>query len=367
MKKLNLFLSVLVFALVLLLAGGATMAPAMQLQAMSLNTASRLTGTALFDSQGRYAVDSNSLNEGALYQFFGYDWRLVKNNGTVATFWMKEPYAATQFNETTRSNSRILPQGENIWANGYSNTTWNNGVDVINLGQSKIRQYLNDAAKTIIDNEQYANYKKNVYAGPVIGNNGEMTNKTVEHLAYCKDEPGQVESQNAVTNELTAVYGLDSSDRLWLPSIGDLRVWGIVNESCVVLNPNTLKWNETTIGGTYAWLREADSRYSEYALVVSYEPKQLSGETAPSYFHSDWVNRENGVRPAIHLNISHIDVEYQDHLDNPDGKGNGWFGIDWLGDDWLKALFMTVCIFGVIGVGLVLVAVIARARRNSQK
>ncbi len=66
------------------------------------------------------------------------------------------------------------------------------------------------------------------------------------------------------------------------------------------------------------------------------------------------------VRPAIHMSIENIDDEYQAHLDavNNGGKG-GWFN-----DDWLKALFIVVCILGLVGVGLVIIAVILKARKN---
>ncbi|MCQ2382217.1 MAG: hypothetical protein MJ060_00005, partial [Clostridia bacterium] len=68
-----------------------------------------------------------------------------------------------------------------------------------------------------------------------------------------------------------------------------------------------------------------------------------------------FVNDEAGVRPAIHLDITKISTEYEAHLNDSNSK-NWW-------DDWLKAMFLTVCIIGVIGIVLVTVAVIVKARR----
>ena len=168
--------------------------------------------------------------------------------------------------------------------------------------------------------------------------------------------------QNAETNELTAYYGLDTSDRLWLPSIGDLRVWSVLDTNNVVIKPNTLKWTSTTVSGNYAWLRNPDINSSEYALVISPEAYQGAGDTYATYFHSQWVYNEAGVRPAIHLDIKNISEEYQEHLNDFSGKN----GTSWWEDDWLKALFLLVCIIGMVGLVLVVVAVIVKVRKTNK-
>ena len=68
MKKINLFLSTLIVALVILVIGGATIAPVSQFNASALqpayNADGRATGTQLFDAKGRYQVDLTNLKDG---------------------------------------------------------------------------------------------------------------------------------------------------------------------------------------------------------------------------------------------------------------------------------------------------------------
>ncbi len=354
MKKINLFLSVLVFALALLVIGGATVAPAMQLQAVRVNAAtaeSNLTGTLLFDGKGRYTVPNQELKFGSVYQFFGHDWYLVCKNGSTATFWMVEPYTKTYFNATASSfaDDYHNHDGSNIWANGYTSTAWEKASnEVIDLKESHIREFLRSEAASMIDNKAYAKYKDKVVAGYVMGNNlaKNDANTAVEHLYVSLSALDNVHPVD--NNELTAFYNLND-DRLWLPAIAELRNWNIIADSTLdVLEPNILYWNNTTINNR-AWLRSPDNVHSDYAYVVN-----VTAEEAFKRYH---IANEAGVRPAIHLDIEKIDEEYADYLANP-AKGGWW------SDDWLKALFMTICIIGTIGIILVISAVVAKARRG---
>jgi hypothetical protein len=210
----------------------------------------------------------------------------------------------------------------------------------------------------MIANTAYAKYKEQVVAGYVMGNN-EAKNKstsTIETLCYSKKGLSQVQ-ESTVLNELTADFGL-VDDRLWLPSIGELRNWNILSaevNSKEVITPNILEWSNTA-ENYYAWLRNPDPDSSDRAWVVRAETTKSDGKTLAS-IPSVAIGQEYGVSPAIHLDIEKIDEEYADYLANP-AKGGWW------SDDWLKALFMTVCIIGTIGIILVISAVVAKARRG---
>lgn len=384
MKKINLLFSTLVLALALLVCGAATVAPVMQAQTLSLQTASnsdgKLSGAILFDELGRYAVSRNTLekgltveNEKHTYKFFGHDWRLVKVDGNYATFWMADPYTKTYFNQIDKSYNGLAIDGSNVWTNGYSKTVWKptdatiaaqyeNGQTVLdNDGGSDIRKFLYEEAKTMLDDKAYSKYKDKVVPGYVTGHNqpNDTASKVVDYLSFAKDSLDDVQ-RSANQQQLTAYYDLDSSDRLWLPSVGDLQIWNVLDENKVVLKPRTLGWTETTVSGAYAWLREANPQYSEYARVISPSARQVAGESYASYFHAMAVKQEAGVRPAIHLDISKIDEEYEDHINNPSGKKNWW------DDDWLKILFITVVILGTVGLILVVVGVIVKVRHTRQ-
>ena len=299
----------------------------------------------------------------------GYDWHLVKVNGNVATFWMTTPYAKTYFNQPSAASDTVLYyNSSNIWANGYSKTVWKsdyytgvqpNGEVVIS--ESAIRTYLNNAAKTIIDNESYANYKNKVLAGAFAGNNQDNTTatKVVKYLKFAGTSMDNVTRDDSEQNQLTAYYGLDTSDRLWLPSVGDLREWGIIikvnnngkEENVIADNKiNLVKWTATTISNA-AWLRNADGEDSEYALVV----------TNNGTLSSRWIKNEAGVRPAIHLNITDISTEYQEHLSDVTNNSNNI--VNWWNESWLQILFFAVCSLGILGVILVVIAVVARNRK----
>lgn len=376
MKKINLLFSTLVFVLALLVVSAATFVPVVHAQTMSLQPASNangdLSGKVLFDEAGRYAIDQSGLVTGDTFQFFGYDWRLVNVKDGVATFWMADPYTATYFNKTARSGIDLFQSGANIWTNGYSKTVWQNerytaaqenGQIILDQdGGSDIRKFMYEEAKTMLDDKAYAKYKDKVIAGAVAGHNEVNTdaNHKVVTLTYAKQSLIQVQGDNdeADKNQLTAYYDLDSSDRLWLPSVGDLQVWGVFSDDHKVLKPDTLAWKDTT-KANHVWLRTPDPDDSYYVMTVSAEASIDEGATDASYFHYRTVGNTAGVRPAIHLDISKIDEEYEDHINHASGK-------NWWDDDWLKVLFLTVCILGVSGLTLVVIGVIVKVRRTRQ-
>ncbi|MCM1404039.1 MAG: hypothetical protein NC133_00820 [Prevotella sp.] len=363
MKKINLLFSALMICLALLVAGGATV-PAVQFhaQALAVRTASnsngQLSGIELFDSVGRYAVSQADLKVGETFQFFGYDWRVVYVNAEqkVATFWMADPYTKTNFNATTRAGNYIFKDGTNIWCNGYRDTIWCNEENInkgdVSLGESDIRKFLTNEASTIIDNSDYEKYANKVVKGYVVGTNevNDNAKQTIPYLAYSKDSVDQVEELKESTKELTAYYNLGENERLWLPSVDEIKnIWQL---------PETmLGWTDNTVSNR-AWLRTPDYQQpgeSQYVMAVCSE-ETVSG----NYFTYKAVKQDAGVRPAIHLNIENIETEYQEHLD---ATGNGSKG-GWFDDDWLKALFIVVCVLGIVGVALVIIAVVIKARKN---
>lgn len=384
MKKINLLFSTLVFALALLVCGAATVTPVMQAQTLSLQTASnsdgKLSGEVLFDELGRYAVSRNTLekgltveNEKHTYKFFGHDWRLVKVDDNYATFWMADPYTKTYFNQIYSSNVLLQKDGSNIWTNGYTKTVWKNerytadqenGQIILDKdGGSDIRKFLYEEAKTMLDDKAYSKYKDKVVPGYVAGHNEANTgaNLKVTYMSFAKQSVNQVEQDNdeADKKQLTAYYDLDTDDRLWLPSLGDLQIWNVLNDSYSVTKPNTLKWTDTTVSN-HVWLRTPNPEESYYAMTVSATMMKDNDEADESYFHYRAVKQEAGVRPAIHLDISKIDEEYEDHINNPSGKKNWW------DDDWLKILFITIVILGTVGLILVVVGVIVKVRHTRQ-
>lgn len=366
MKKINLLFSTLMICLAVLLAS-CTMMPALQFQATAVklnptsNADQKLTGKYLFDSQGRYAVQQSDLQQGETFQFFGYDWRVVYVNEDqkVATFWMADPYTKTIFDKTTAAANGINVNGSNIWSNGYKNMVWkknsdNNNTEVY-LGESEISQFLTNEANTMIDNAAYASYKDKVVAGYVSGTNEDNTEasaKTISKLAYSKSSTDNVTGYKEGTNELEANYSLGQNVRLWLPSVKEIdTIWNLPEPM--------LGWTNNTISDR-AWLRTPDVKNSEYALSVCSEKQ---GTDLDSYFASKAIGQEAGVRPAIHLDITNIQEEYEDHIKN---SGNGANDNDqgWFKDEWMEIFFIVVCVLGIIGVTLVIIAVVVKSRKN---
>ena len=369
MKKINLFLSALMICLALLVAGGATV-PALQFSAQTLgirtasNTDGKLSGKPLFDDEGRYAVSLNDLKKiGGTFQFFDHDWRVVYVNESenVATFWMADPYARTQFNTVEKSYDGIAKDGSNIWANGYTKTVWTgNNTETELKKESDIRTFLRAESKDMITNSKYK-YKNKVHYGYVEGTNeGKNAYETINVMAWAVDSTSNVtEYKNEdgslkTTNEIKAYYGFtDDEPALWLPSVDEImNIWD--------LHSNEIAWTESTTSNR-AWLRTPDLGNREkaqpsescYAMTVRFDAKNGFN------YKEDDIKVSLGVRPAIHLDITKIAEEYQEYLENA-GNGNG----DWFNDTWLKVLFIVVCVLGLVGVGLVIVAVIAKSRQN---
>lgn len=358
MKIKKLFLSICMICLAILVMGGATV-PAMQFsaQAMAVRAAGEYSSVAepkaLFDSKGNYNIDMDylktSLVDGQVFNFFGYDWRLVFINEkqNVATFWMAAPFTGSVFNQTKQSAANILNDGSNIWANGYTNSLWKSNGGDVNLGQSKIRELLIAEAENIIDKKAYAKYKNKVIAGDVDGTN-EVATENYAKLSYAKDSLENVTTD--ITNELIAQYGLDEEvDRLWLPSVKELvEIWNV--------HENILRWNNTTNNNGRAWLRtpyKESDKTSEYGICVCYEKEYNNGNIG-DYFTAKALGQTAGVRPAIHLDITDLTAV--------EGNNGGWFN-----EDWLKTLFIVVCVLGIVGIGLVVTAVVLKSRQKQAK
>ncbi len=352
MKIKNLFCSILMVCLAALVFCGASV-PALQFhaQAMTVRTASNgngnLSGKLLFDADGNYTVTQDDLakavKSGEVFQFFGYDWRVVfvNKDQKVATFWMTDPYTTSVFNMTSSAQNGVATNGSNIWANGYTNTIWKSSTGDVSIGQSKIKSFLTTEAENILNNGAYDKYKNKIVKGAVIGTNEEATQMTVEKLSYSVDNINDVTQKNEVTNELVAEYGLGTDAILWLPSADELvNKWK--------LHENVLQWTDNTNNNGRAWLRSPDYEDSEYAMCICSKADEAA-DKIDDYFALKAIKQEAGVRPAIHLNIGEI---------CPESDGNAWFN-----GDWIKILFIVVCVLGIVGVALVTTAVIIKSRQ----
>lgn len=376
MKIKKLFLSICMICLAILVMGGATV-PAMQFsaQAMAVRAAGEynalLEPKALFDSKGNYNIDMDylktSLVDGQVFNFFGYDWRLVFINEkqNVATFWMADPFTPEAyqdedeftgviFNKTTESADGILDKGPkaglNIWANGYTNTIWKSDNGDILINQSKIRELLIEEAGNIIDKKAYAKYKNKVVPGYVDGTN-EMATEKNTILAYSRNSINNVTVDK--TNQLIAQYGLGEADRLWLPSVNELvKKWDV--------HKNLLNWYYTTNNSGRAWLRNPvidltiqEEYGSAYGICVCFN-EDSDDDGVKDLFTAKPLKQEAGVRPAIHLDITDLTAV--------EGNNGGWFN-----EDWLKTLFIVVCVLGIVGIGLVVTAVVLKSRQKQAK
>jgi hypothetical protein len=58
---------------------------------------------ALFND-GKYAVTKDEITKGEVFNFFGYEWQVVKVDGDNATFWMKNPDKRVCFNIDSRAD-----------------------------------------------------------------------------------------------------------------------------------------------------------------------------------------------------------------------------------------------------------------------
>ena len=343
---------------------GSMFATFAQAQNVALQVAAAGGSTKLFNSNGSYAVERNTLNnsKGQIFNFFGYDWYLVNINDSeeVATFWMVEPYGSNSsyryaFNsqiESGTTDSNLFNEGKTLWRNGYSNSVWENKD--LTLGESQIRATMRDIAKAIIDNSSYKNYKNKVVAGYVEGSN--MDNKDAKQPigkggVYCSVERTTSLDRIVTPDQsMTAYYTLDSTDRLWLPATEEVRNNGFWRLSNEVRN-----WQRTTVDSV-VWLRSAVNDHSAMAQLVGYSTT-INNEnglvaTQEQSFFKHYVDQKHGVRPAIHLSLKNY------------GEGNGNGG--WFTDDMMKVFFIIICVLGIIGVILVIIAVVAKARRDKE-
>ena len=365
MKKINLLFSTLMIALAILVACGAAAAPAIQMQALSLNTASngnhKLSGKYLFDSIGRYQVREAdlqvALERGDVYQFFGFDWHVVNIEGNVATFWMTDPYTKYAFNTPAEAANLVMDNGSNVCANGYKNSNWLSSGP---LGESDISAFLRSEAKRLITKSKYK-YKNKVKPGFQENINEKSSPVVMQELAYCKDSLDDVYIDHEKNlNSITADYNLGDDEVWWLPSIEELATWNV--------HENIIKWTYNTTSKR-AWLRTPEleklvsslgrKTASCYAIAVC-SADEAKGQPGENGFVSHRIDDALGVRPAIHLDITNIETEYQDHINNPVKEGNGWD--NW--DDWMKALFIVICVLGLAGIGMVIIAVIVKSRQN---
>ena len=358
MKIKNLFCSMLLICLALLLCCGATV-PALQFQAQAKqvmtanNNDGKLKGDDLFNENGVYNFRKDDLiaavESGKVFNFFGFDWRVVfvNEDQNVATFWMADPYTNSIFNKTSSSKNGVALDGTNIWANGYSNTTWESGEDTIMLGCSEINKFLQNESDRIINDKAFAKYKDKVVKGGVIGTNEVKERHTIPVLAYSESSLEDITPRDTATNELTAKYGLGTDSVLWLPSIAELV-------SNWALHEDILQWIDTTNNNGYAWLRTPDlEKNSAYALCVC-ASREYSTGTIVDYFTRKHIGETAGVRPAIHMNIKDIDTVISTESESA-----------WFNEDWMKVLFIGVCVLGIIGIGFVTLAVIVKSRQKN--
>ena len=145
-------------------------------QAVRLNVASNndsLQGKLLFDEEGNYTVDIQGLQTavktGASFQFFGFEWQVVfvNEDKNVVTFWMVDPYTKSMFNKPVNYANGILLNGSNIWANGYSETVWNNDGTEVKIGASIINKFLASESEKMLADPAYAKYANKVVKGSV--------------------------------------------------------------------------------------------------------------------------------------------------------------------------------------------------------
>jgi hypothetical protein len=255
----------------------------------------RTNGTILFSPDGSFAsrVAKANLAKGAKFSFFGYDWRVVAVNDSTATFWMDAPYTTSMF--TTVIAFGDVQDENNTWNNGYYGATWENKA----LGTSAVRMLLINAASTIIGSKAGSD---KVIAGAVPGINEENTTKVVYDIYYRKRSLDDVKYVGA-GQSVTINYSIGPDDKLWLPSYAEVRDDGLWKLSNIDRN-----WRNTA-NGAFAWLRTPFVGNKDHlanncdSLMVGYSTTIGESKDYQSIYF-DYVNEVNGVRPAIHLDIT---------------------------------------------------------------
>ena len=326
---------------------------------------------ALFNADGSYAVQRSDLTKGAKFNFFGYTWRVVFHNDDekVVTFWMDEPMADKYaFNPAVVSNAN--QKLENTWCNGYTSSTLtikSSGYEDIGgeAGESAIRAYLREIANNLLDNSKYAKYKDKVVKGQVLGTNYDQdkSKASITKVRYAKDTPGHVaipkDGETVIEEVLTIDYAL-TDDVLWLPCEEEIKTNGLWK-----LNDTDRGWTNTT-NANAAWLRNPSldanedplKEGSHLGMVIGFE-NTVEGSYSSQGFFGTSIEKLEGVRPAIHLNIASLDQE--------NGDGNHTNGTwDWWNDNIMKVFFIIICVLGVVGVILVITAVIVKAHQRKK-
>lgn len=255
-------------------------------------------GTVLFGPSGSFAsrVARTNLAKGAVFSFFGYDWRVVAVKDNIATFWMDAPYTTSPF--TTVITFGDVQDENNTWNNGYYSATWDNKE----LGTSAVRMLLTNAVSTIIGTKAGSD---KVVAGAVAGINEESDTLVVNDIYYRKDRLTNVKYAG-VGQSIIIDYGIGSNDKLWLPSYEEIKNNGLWSLSNIGRN-----WTDTA-NGTFAWLRTPFSGNDKYpsnncdSMLVGYRTTVGKESDNESVFF-DYADQVHGVRPAIHLDITTLE------------------------------------------------------------
>ena len=372
MKKNHLLFSLLFICCALVMVLGSIGGAVAQAQALTVQAAADEV-PALFNADGSYAVQRSDLVKGAKFNFFGYTWRVVYRNDDekVVTFWMDEPMAdAHSFNPAAVSGATQTL--ENTWCNGYTSsklTIKSSGYQDIggDAGESAIRAYLREIANNLLNNSQYAKYKDKVVKGQVQGTNydKDKSKASITKVRYAKDGTHYVaepKDGDTVIEEVLEINYALTDDVLWLPCEEEIKANGLWQ-----LNEVDRAWNNTT-NANAAWLRNPflDSNAnplfegSHLGMVIGFENTVENTYSSQGFFGTA-INKAQGVRPAIHLNIASLDQE------NGDGSNGGNKGsLDWWNDNIMKVFFIIICVLGVIGVVLVITAVIIKAHQRKK-
>jgi len=261
----------------------------------------------LFNADGSYAVNKDSIVKGGKFSFFDYEWRVVNVKDNIATFWMDSPFAASKF--TNPKESGVMQTADRTWNNGYFGAIWNSSpaTQGQQLGTSAIRQFLLDAESIVIGTKAGTD---KVIAGPLeeINQSNQTATITVNEIYYRRESLTHVQP-SANGQNIIIDYSVGNSDKLWLPSYQEIKDGGIWGLGTVDRN-----WDNTTVSPC-AWLRTPFIGNSErpanncVGLLVGYSSETRKLQAFESVYF-DYVDQQYGVRPAIHLDI---------HSANPDG------------------------------------------------
>ncbi len=249
------------------------------------------SGQSLFNAEGAFIVNKSDIQIGELYNFFGYDWKVVQSQSNTITFWMSSPYKNTAFNI-----------GNNIYGDAGVDTIWSNG------------------------------YSKAIYKGEEIAESNLKQVLSQDITNYFSTQPGwdkviPVSDSRGVTNVTTVYYRDTAADRykddygttlssyfsiedemLWIPSMTQVKdggTWGFTES-----NGNSFRnWTDTSISNA-AWLR-TPTLYSHKAILVGNnkvpggnfvdaEGKELINDQS---LFTNYITEEYGIRPAVTLAI----------------------------------------------------------------